>query len=171
MTRRRSKPRKKSRAGKRKASRQHARRMHTSSTSSSDSFAPQRRFHRSPFRETSEDKAAIAILHRGIMPNIRERPELGDYASTQAEESARALFRFGWNSSDSVKNAKAPSRSHFLSLLDVRREIGYRPPSSIYDLFGVPIPPKRGRNLKEVEFADVSIPLALDSYRDPLSRV
>ena len=123
---------------------------------------------RSPLRETSGDKDSIATLHTGIAPDIRGRPELGDFTSTQWRESARILSRYGRDSAGSVKNNKATKRDHFRP--GARREVGRRPLSPIYDMSPHP-PPKRGRSLGEVEFADVSIPLALASYRDPLSIV
>ena len=51
----------------------------------------------------------------------------------------------------------------------MRRGVGRPSISSIYDM--PPPLPKRGRSLEEVEFADVSIPLALAPYRDPTSSV
>ena len=150
----------------RKACHPRAHMIHTSPTSSSDSPTPQRRLRRSPLRGTSVDRADISILHRDVMSTLRGRPELGTSTSTQAKELGRTSRRFRPDASDSAKNAKAPKRPPFS--LGWGREIGDRPLSCIYGIFGDPHP-KRGRNLGEVGSEDVSTPLSISVYRAPFA--
>ena len=111
----------------------------------------------------------MKALFEDLLSTIRSRPELSQFSRLQSQQAAKTLFQYGWNNFQAVIVSKAPNRQHFMA--DVRKEKGFRSLSFIYDLFEVFPPPKRGRNIKEVEFAEPNIPHALSSFTAQLSTI
>ena len=140
-----------------------------SSASDSSESSSLSRESRSNSRIKSEDQRRINALFRGLLSVMRSRPELSQFSRQQARESAKTLYRYGWNTLKAVQESKAPNRQHFMA--DVRKEKGFRSLSFIYDLFEVFPPPKRGRNIKDVDFAEPNIPHNLANLTPNLASI
>ena len=79
------------------------------------------------------------------------------------------MCRFGRNTLVEDNHAKGHKRTQFLA--DVRKEQRFTALYFIYEIFEVSPPPTGGRNLQNVEFADLGIPLSLSSYTASLLSV
>ena len=114
-----------------------------STASDSSESSTQSHESRSKSRKRAEDKRKITALFRGLLSVMRSRPELSNFSRQQARESAKTLYRYGWNNLKAVQEPKAPNRQHFTA--DVRKEKGFRSLSLIYDFFFEVSPPPQTR--------------------------
>ena len=116
-------------------------------------------------RKRVDGKRKVIALFRGLLPAMRSRPELSQFS--RQRESAKTLYRYGRNNLKAAQDPKAPNLQHFMA--DVRKENGFRSLPFIYDLFDVSPPPKRGRNINDVEFVEPNIPRNLRKFNASFS--
>ena len=97
----------------------------------------------------------------------RDRVEFDRFNADAISNTALILVRFGIDAFAELRATWAERRAHFIS--DSKKSYGFKSPRLPRELFALSPPIRKGRNIAQIEVAEVHLPKRLQNFAANLS--